>query len=670
MPTVIAPQQNPLHPSVIPRLDKQYSDFYNKHMAAGPMIHQVKWDPACRSAPAVPGGADPLPVAEIKDIALDDFTIRVFYPDAPRGALPVFIWYHGGGMVLGGLGAENAFCTRVCNAARCAVVAVDYRMAPEFKFPVGSNDAYTAFKYVYEHGAELGLDVARFGIGGSSSGGNLAAMVSHRAGLDGIKIDFMVLGVPVCDNTADAASYQSWDENRHCPGLPEGKMMWYREMYLPDRADWSDPTASPLLAPDAWFANSVDRVLVFTAELDLLRSEGDAYAAKLAAHGKTILHRTYPGVPHAVQAMDNVLDTARVWILDMCKYVAAAFGRHPADVKMVDLYPQGEIGVPRIDGGAPWVRLDTPMVLGEAPLYRDEDKTLHYVDCLKEPAELHILQLDAAGEAVGKPRVLELEESVTVACFREAKPGYICAYFAGVAFLDQDTGALEILKEIIPQEDRAIRRFNDGMVDCAGRFWLAEIDRKALSLGMGKLPADYGEPLGRLWRYDPDGSLHLMETGLVCGNGLAWSPDNKTSESIQHAPLTAVYLNDSAYGVIYAYDFDIPTGGISNKRLFVDRRVLGGEPDGMVCDVDGNLWIAMWGSYCVMCFSADGTHVRDVEFTAKNMACTAWGGPDYDTLYIASAMDRTPGARPDDDGGHLFKYRVGVQGLPKYRFKG
>lgn len=170
------------------------------------------------------------------------------------------------------------------------------------------------------------------------------------------------------------------------------------------------------------------------------------------------------------------------------------------------------------------------MVLGEAPIYRASDRTLHYVDCLHDPAELHILQLDEQGDAVGKPRILSLSDSVTVQFFRENKPGYICAYFQGVAFMDAQTGELEIIKEIIPTEDRGIRRFNDGGVDCQGRFWLAEIDRKALSYGFGKYPAENGKPIGRVWRYDPDGSLHLMEDGLMCGNGLAWSPDNKTSE--------------------------------------------------------------------------------------------------------------------------------------------
>ncbi|WWC64378.1 uncharacterized protein I303_106988 [Kwoniella dejecticola CBS 10117] len=665
MPTAVTAPKNPLHPSVLPRLDKQYEAFYNKYMANAPMIQDLPWDPAVRSSPAVPGGAPALPVSKTEDINLGEFSIRVFYPiGAPEGPLPIFIWYHGGGMVLGGINAENPFCTRVANSAKCVVVTVDYRMAPEYQFPIGHEDAWTAFEWVYKNGKDkLGVDVGRFGIGGSSSGGNLAAFVSQKAGLQGIPINFMVLGVPVCDNTATAESYKSWNVNRYCPGLPDAKMLWYRDQYLPKEEDRSDPIASPLFGSDEAFKASVNKVFIALAELDLLRSEGEAYSEKLKSFGKDVDCRTYPGVPHAVQAMDGVLDMARKWIKDMCTFVAVQFGRHPADVAMEDLYPENvEVDVPQIEGGGPWLKLNSPMVLGEAPLYREEDKTLHYVDCLKEPAELHILQLDNQGEATGQPKIYQLEESVTVHFFRENQPDYICAYFAGVAFMKEDEQGqmkLEILKEIIPQNERSIRRFNDGGVDCQGRFWLAEIDRKALSLGMGRLPADYGEPLGRLWRYDPDGSLHLMEKGLVCGNGLAWSPDNMT-----------MYLNDSAAGLVFAYDFDIPTGNLSNKRLFIDRRDLGGEPDGMVVSVDGNLWIAMWASSRVMVYDSKGKHLKDIKFSARNMACTSWGGPNYDTLYIASAMDKRPNKRSDDDGGHLFKYHVGVEGVRKYKFKG
>lgn len=120
------------------------------------------------------------------------------------------------------------------------------------------------------------------------------------------------------------------------------------------------------------------------------------------------------------------------------------------------------------------------MVLGEAPIFRESDSTLHWVDALKEPPELHILHIDPdTGAPKGEARVLVLEDSVTVHYFRKDVPGsYICAYYGGVAFMEEKTGKLEILKEIIPKEERGERRFNDGGVDAKGRFWLAEIDKK------------------------------------------------------------------------------------------------------------------------------------------------------------------------------------------------
>jgi sugar lactone lactonase YvrE len=188
-----------------------------------------------------------------------------------------------------------------------------------------------------------------------------------------------------------------------------------------------------------------------------------------------------------------------------------------------------------IDGGKAWYRCPKgPMVLGEAPIYRASDSTLHWVDCLSEPPELYILKVDPdTGDAIGEARMLQLEDSVTVAFFRKNKPGsYIAAYYQGICFLDEETGKMDVVKEIIPTDQREGRRFNDGGIDAKGRFWLAEIDKKAMAYGANQLPASYGPPRGRLWRYDPDGSLHLMiEEGIICGNGLGWSPDNKTSRS-------------------------------------------------------------------------------------------------------------------------------------------
>jgi sugar lactone lactonase YvrE len=178
------------------------------------------------------------------------------------------------------------------------------------------------------------------------------------------------------------------------------------------------------------------------------------------------------------------------------------------------------------------------MILGEAPIYRQSDSTLHWVDCLAEPPEFYILKIDPeTGNPIGRSRKLLLEDSVTVHFFRKNVPGsYICAYYQGVAFLDEATGKLEVVKEIIPTDQRDKLRLNDGGMDAKGRFWFAEIDKVAMAYGPNKLPRSYGEPLGRLWRYDPDGSLHQMEKGIICGNGLGWSPDNKTSMCRHFSP--------------------------------------------------------------------------------------------------------------------------------------
>lgn len=209
-------------------------------------------------------------------------------------------------------------------------------------------------------------------------------------------------------------------------------------------------------------------------------------------------------------------------------------------------------GVESIDGGSKWYTCCERMVLGEAPIFRASDSTLHWVDPLSEPARLYILQVDESGSPVGEARVLDLEDSVTVVCFRKDKPGYIAAYYQGVCFIDEQTGKIEVVKEIIPTNQRDILRFNDGGVDAKGRFWLGEIDKKAMAFGAGASLDNYGTPKGRLWRYDPDGSLHLMiEGGIISGNGLAWSPDNKTSTcpAKDHSGSNAVSVLQRLHGL-------------------------------------------------------------------------------------------------------------------------
>ncbi|KAF4632971.1 hypothetical protein G7Y89_g5152 [Cudoniella acicularis] len=218
---------------------------------------------------------------------------------------------------------------------------------------------------------------------------------------------------------------------------------------------------------------------------------------------------------------------------------------------------------------------------GEAPIYRARDSTLHWVDPLISPPELHILKLDpGSGDAVGTARVLKLEAN-------------------------EKTGKLEVVKEIIPDELKGERRFNDGGVDAK------------VSYGLGGLPSDYGPPKGRLWRYDPDDSLHLMDSGVVCGNGIGWSPDKTTSMfeipiSFHENPISVlltsiskpslmiiiqnkVYFNDSVGQKTFAYDFDLESGSLTNRRLFLDFSGTEGEPDGLVIELVSLIFSCIFG---------------------------------------------------------------------------
>lgn len=342
-----------------------------------------------------------------------------------------------------------------------------------------------------------------------------------------------------------------------------------------------------------------------------------------------------------------------------------------------------------------------PMTLGEGPIYRSTDSTLHWVDCLSEPPELYILKVDpGTGASVGAAieedarahcRIHSLADSISVMCFRRNKPGsYIAAYYQGVCFLDEESGEIEVLKEIIPTHQRSELRFNDGGVDPKGRFWLAEIDKKAAAFGVGKLPADYGRPKGRVWRYDPDGSLHCMvDGGVICGNGLAWSPDNKTSMSFVYRVYdwanAAVYLNDSVGGTVSAFDFDLESGSIDNKRLLIDYRGTDAEPDGMVIEyvchpntaylsnkssTDGNLWNAVYGTNKVMVHTPEGKLLKEIPFSGKKLTCPTWGGEENNILYITSGVDGTDTRDPGDGGGGMFMCQTDAKGLPKNEFAG
>jgi len=285
-------------------------------------------------------------------------------------------------------------------------------------------------------------------------------------------------------------------------------------------------------------------------------------------------------------------------------------------------------------------------VCGEAPLYRPEDNTLHFVDPLYRPPRIYVVSLDHASV-----RTLELEDNASVLCFRKNRAGYIAAYYQGIAYIDE-SGAMQILKEVFPSSQRHLKRFNDGAVDCKGRFWAGEIDLPALEK---RVLADH-HPTGRLFRYDPDGTLTQHETGIMCSNGIGWSPDNGK-----------MYYNDSSSHVMYRYDFDLEHGTLSNRIIFVDKRQAGGNPDGLVVDTLGNVWTAIYGKGCVEGYSSEGQLIQTIPLPTKNSTCPGWAGKDLSMMFITSAENEDTDA--DASGaGDLFVAKGFAPGLPKFRF--
>ncbi|WP_068621534.1 alpha/beta hydrolase [Paenibacillus tuaregi] len=222
----------------------------------------------------------------------DCIPVRIYTPrrEAP---LPVIVYYHGGGWVVGNLDAADVLCRRLANGVNSIVVSVDYRLAPEHKFPAATEDSHAAVVWVAEHAAALGADPNRIAVGGDSAGGNLAAVVSLMARDRGFpSVKFQLLVNPVTHYSFDTDSYR---ENAEGYGLTTNTMRWFWNHYLAKEEDGQNPYASPLLSPSL---SGLPPALVLTAEFDPLRDDGEAYAEKLKAAGVPVEAKRYAGMVH------------------------------------------------------------------------------------------------------------------------------------------------------------------------------------------------------------------------------------------------------------------------------------------------------------------------------------------------------------------------------------
>lgn len=254
---------------------------------------------------------DPEEVAEVRDVLAPGPTgqlpVRVYIPRGD-GPFPLLVYYHGGGWVIGNVEVTDKPCRALANDASVVVASVEYRLAPETKYPAAPEDCYAATKWLAEHASELNADPNRLIVAGDSAGGNLAAVVPLMArDRGGPPIAFQVLLYPVTAAGVDE-SFTSYRDNADGYLLTTASMRWFWDHYLSAPADASQPYASPLSAKDL---SGLPPALVLCAEFDPLRDEGLAYAERLKEAGVPVTVRLFDGLIHGFFWMGGVLDAAR-----------------------------------------------------------------------------------------------------------------------------------------------------------------------------------------------------------------------------------------------------------------------------------------------------------------------------------------------------------------------
>jgi acetyl esterase len=247
--------------------------------------------------------------------------VRLYIP-AEKGPLPVLVYFHGGGWVLGDLESHDAVCRELANKVGCIVVAVDYRLAPEHKFPHAPEDCYAATKWAVLNAASFGGDPARIAVGGDSAGGNLAAVVAQMAADRGAPtLTYQLLIYPVTNYAFDTPSYR---DNAEGYLLTREMMQWFWKHYLTTDEDGKNAYASPLQAREL---RRVAPAFVITAEFDPLRDEGEAYAARLKEAGVPVELKRYDGAIHGFFSLGHIMDQGKQVVADAAARLKAAFAK-------------------------------------------------------------------------------------------------------------------------------------------------------------------------------------------------------------------------------------------------------------------------------------------------------------------------------------------------------
>ncbi len=276
---------------------------------------------AARAAalPAVMEMAGPAEtVFRVEDCAFGNVPARLYRPSAEAN-LPVLVYFHGGGWVLGDLDTVDRPCRALANRSGCAVVSVAYRLAPEHRFPAAVDDALAATGDIARRARELGFDAGRIGVGGDSAGANLAAAVTLRSRDAGWPpIAFQLLIYPVVDYDDNRPSLNEYSDGHL---LTRSGLEWFWGHYVANAEQGRHVWASPLNAELA----GLPPAFVITAECDPLRDQGEAYASKLKAAGVAVGVKSYPGAIHAFFQMGGVIDAGREAVDDAAGAIRRAF---------------------------------------------------------------------------------------------------------------------------------------------------------------------------------------------------------------------------------------------------------------------------------------------------------------------------------------------------------
>jgi acetyl esterase len=251
----------------------------------------------------------PVDVARVEEMKIPgpdgEIPIRVYWPEE-NGPLPVLVYYHGGGWVIGNLDTNDSLSRLLANKASAVVVSVDYRLAPEHRFPAAVDDCYAALEWVSRNADKLNVDASRIAFGGGSAGGNLTAAVALMArDRAGPRLAYQVMFYPAT-NLLDLSTNSHRDFGDGY-GLTREHIEFFRDSYLPEVEDRKNPYASPLLAENL---EGLPPAIVITAGFDVLRDEGVAYAERLEAAGVPTASVEYPSMIHGFVSMDRVFGEA------------------------------------------------------------------------------------------------------------------------------------------------------------------------------------------------------------------------------------------------------------------------------------------------------------------------------------------------------------------------